>query len=514
LADALRCGIFQYLIPPLDPVHRPDLSQHAVALLLGFLISALVIPVVVRLAHARGVLDHPDDGRRNHVQAVPRLGGIAVFIGTLLTSGTILLWGTLAGVLALPYPAYLPAISLGALVVFLTGLTDDLRGLSPLLKLGAQTLAAALVIQAGLRVETIAIAPGIPTLSLGWLATPITLLWVVGITNAFNLIDGIDQLASTMAILTLAVCMAVDLALNGVSSVIITTAMVGALLAFLRWNRHPARIFLGDSGSMTLGFFLSVRVLIAATDSEGVTYALIPLTALAFPLLDTFVAMARRWLRGHPLSRADGRHIHHRLLALGFSVPGTVRILWLASAGVALIGIAVSFSTVVSGGALFLVFVALLLLGVAYGSWWLGYDEFIELGRSAVSVVRQARTVLRQKVRANELATRVGEADSLEALHALFAAFNAESKGVRVELVGAGAPGVTDGRVSFEYPVRGGEGVNRLRLTARRPNGVRVPAQLERIAERVGPAVEGWLERRHQPGGAVVSPSGVSPHSS
>lgn len=501
-------------IPPDALVILLDLTQHAVALLLGFLISALVMPVVVRVAHARGVLDLPGEARRHHAEAVPRLGGIAVFLGTLLASGAVFLWGRLAGTLTLPYPALLPAIALGSLVVFLTGLTDDLRGLSPLLKLGAQTLAAALVLQAGLRVESITIAPGLPTLALGWFATPITLLWVVGITNAMNLIDGIDQLAGTMAVLALAICVIVDLALNQIPSVVISAAMIGALLGFLRWNRHPARIFLGDSGSMTLGFFLAVRTLIAGTDTDpgfdgaGTTYALVPLTALAYPLLDTFIAMARRWLRGHPLSRADGRHIHHRLLALGFSVPATVRILWLGAAGIALIGVAVSFATTAAGGALALIFAALLLLGVAYGSWWLGYDEFIELGRSVVSVVRNARGVLRDKVVANELASRVAAAGSLEALHEALARFSAESKRVRVELVGPGAAAVPADRVSYEYPVRGGQGVDRLRLTAPRPNGVRVPAQLERIAERVGPAVEGWLDgrsaERHGPGGPVV----------
>ena len=171
------------------------------------------------------------------------------------------------------------------------------------------------------------------------LALPITVLWLVGVSNAFNLIDGLDGLAAGVAIIALVPIAIAGLIIGDTSVPVYAIALIGALLGFLKYNWPSARLFMGDSGSLVVGFLLALLSIRGATDSKGATLALIPIFALAYPLVDTGIAILRRWLRGVPLSRADTRHVHHQLGFLGLGPRKALFVICAASGAIATLGL-------------------------------------------------------------------------------------------------------------------------------------------------------------------------------
>lgn len=489
------------------------LVQHLTAFTLGFAATWLLIPVIIRLAHEKGILDRPDGDRRVHTVAVPRLGGIGIFIGTALVAGLLLAFDAVRGELRLPYPSLLPGVVLGATMVFATGLLDDLRGLGPRGKLVLQTLAAVAVVGFGFRIDTIALTTNGLPIALGLAGIPLAIFWIVGMTNAFNLIDGVDGLAGTVALIALTASIGVDLYLHDSRSLIISVAMLGAVFGFLRYNNNPARIFLGDSGSMTLGFFLSIRLVISSTRPDGAIYVLVPLFALAFPLLDTFIAIARRWLRGHAFSRADGRHIHHQLLALGLPPRAAVDVLGLVFAGVAAIGISITFAPPQFTLAFFFSTVMLAVVAMVYGARWLRYGEFAELANSVASVFRNARVVVREKIVANEIAEQIRNAKTLEEVRELLSELVDDLRVLDIELVAGNVhshgperqqispPDQLPIRLDYPFAWHTGQGTREiiLRLWSARPESGEHPAT-ERVATRIGPALEAWFQQHSAEG--------------
>jgi UDP-GlcNAc:undecaprenyl-phosphate GlcNAc-1-phosphate transferase len=493
------------------------LARQGAVVAAGYLSCRLLLPQVVAVASRRGWMDHPGE-RRAHTQAVPRLGGVAIMasVAVSLLLAQLLFAGQPDGAVApLPFGTATPALLLGCAIVFILGVVDDMVGVSPGRKLIGQGVAALVVMVGGFLPQTLAVSPGAFPLPLGTaVGAVVTILWVVGVTNAFNLIDGIDGLAGTMALLALAACVGSEQVIQPGTLDVLSLAFAGALVAFLRSNWHPAKLFLGDSGSMTLGFFLAVRTVEAATAAPGVTYPVVPLVALAYPLVDTLVAMARRWVRGHPFSRADGRHIHHQVLALGFGPPRAVQLLGSVFGGVMVLGVAIVFAPGRLAAALALAGGVLLFAVAVYGVRWLGYVEFLEVGASIASVVRNARTVVNEKLRAAEIAERIGEAGSLEEVRALLDQLAQETRLLDVELL------VQDGRerrvgppsqqlsppdalpVRLEYPIlwQDGDGTREvvLRVWAPRPASGAHPAA-ERVANRVGPALDAWFRSRGRP---------------
>lgn len=495
------------------------LVQHLAAFTFGMGATWLLIPVIIRLAHEKGILDRPDGDRRLHSVAVPRLGGIGIFVGTALVSALLMLVDWSRGELRLPYPTLLPGVVVGASVVFATGLVDDLRGLGPRGKLVLQALAAAVVVGFGFQIDTLALSSNGAALSLGLLAIPVTVLWIVGMTNAFNLIDGVDGLAGTVALIALTASIGVDLYLHDSRSLIISVAMLGAVFGFLRYNNNPARIFLGDSGSMTIGFFLSIRLVISSTRPDGAVYALIPLFALAFPLLDTFIAIARRWLRGHKFSRADGRHIHHQLLALGLTPRATVDVLGILFAGVAALGISLTFAPPRFTLAFFFSTSLLAIAAMIYGARWLRYGEFSELALSVASVFRNARVVVREKIVANEIAEQIRNAATLEEVRDLLSQLVDDLRVLDIELVAGNVhqhgperqqispPDQLPIRLDYPFAWRTEQGTREiiLRLWASRPESGEHPAT-ERVATRIGPALEAWFQQHTAEGMPGIMP--------
>jgi len=494
--------------------------QHLTAFALGLTFCVLLVPVIVRVAHARGILDQPEPGRRVHEAPVPRLGGVAIFLGTTTAAGLVFLLSRSAGALELPYPTVLPGLTIGATIVFLTGLVDDLRGLRPGMKFALQLAAAGFVVAFDLVVREVSLGTGGPSLALGIAAVPITLLWITGVTNAMNLIDGIDGLAGTMTLIALIGCTVTDAYLHHDRSMVILLALAGTVVGFLRYNMvAPARIFLGDSGSMTLGFFLAVRLILCATTPEGTTYALVPLAALAFPLLDTLTAMLRRALRGDPLSRADGRHIHHQLLAIGLPVRTTVLLLAAVFLGVSAIGTSIAFAPPRFTLALLLAGAILAFAALVFAVRWLGYDEFAEFAGSVRSVLRNARAAVRAKIRANEMALRIRRAESLDEVREAIGGYRGverrkrprSDQGLSMELLSLDEAMVEDRRqgerredragadrrqhIRYDYPVSAGDRTFVLRITGPRP-APGVHAHHERVAARIAPAIEAWLSAR------------------
>lgn len=282
---------------------------------LALVLVLVVTPFVRRWAFKCGALDRPDP-RKVHDRVMPRLGGLAVYTGfvvaVLLTRElTIQVAGLIAG---------------GTLIVLL-GILDDTRGVSPRFKLAGQVLAALAIMPFGLKVEFLTNPLSDEMIALGWLAVPVTVLWLVSVTNAVNLIDGLDGLAggtSCIAALTLAGVVWIDVRANGGTpgqwdALALALILAASALGFLRYNFYPARIFLGDSGSMFLGFSLAALSVMGMAKSATFISIFVPIVILGIPILDTFFAIIRRYTEHRPIFSPDREHLHHRLVELGLS---------------------------------------------------------------------------------------------------------------------------------------------------------------------------------------------------
>lgn len=307
-----------------------------------------VTPWVARAAHALGAIDLPD-ARKIHTGAVPRLGGaavaaaIAVGIAVSIASEQLLQRlddGTLIGLLG------------GALLVFAVGARDDVRRLGALPKLAVQIAAAVLAWHLGIRIEVVTVPWTGEVASLGAWSLPVTLLWIVLVTNAWNLIDGLDGLAATLGLIAAGVFTIILVVRQADHDLALVLPLVGALLGFLPFNWHPARIFLGDSGSYLIGFYLAAISILSG--QKGVTSFAIfgPIAILGLPLMDTSLAVLRRLLRSEagPLEArlrsvltADREHLHHRALARGWSSSKAVAVLALLAAILGGAGLAMTF---------------------------------------------------------------------------------------------------------------------------------------------------------------------------
>jgi len=287
------------------------------AALLAFGVSAAIIPFVLALSHKRSWYDIPN-ARKIHTNPVPRLGGIGIFFGTMV--------GSLAVPLLLPLIAptlwndgysisYVPVFIAFAIIHGL-GLIDDFHNLHALLKLSLQIVAAALVTVGGFTISSISL-PGLAPLSFGILSYPITILWIVTISNAINLVDGVDGLAGGISGIA-AIFLGVLCLLQGHgSSAVVAFAVLGACIGFLLFNWPPARLFMGDSGSLFIGFVLATIPLMISPGQTTIGSLMGPVTVLLVPILDTVSAIFRRLRERRPIHSPDKEHIHHKLLAMG-----------------------------------------------------------------------------------------------------------------------------------------------------------------------------------------------------
>ncbi len=338
----------------------------------SFILALVLTPLCRNLFRGFGAVDHPDGLRKTHLTAVPRIGGVPLFLACL---------GSLAVLLLMPQASsymtrtgiplglrLLPSVAL----VFFTGLLDDIRGLKPWQKLVCQVLAACIAIWAGVDIKNVG-GVMIPS----WLGLPVTLVWLVGCANAFNLIDGIDGLATGAGLFATVTILLGALLSNNMALAVATVPLAGALLGFLRYNFNPASIFLGDSGSLTIGFLLGCYGVLWSQKGATMLGMTAPLMALAVPLLDTGLAITRRFLRRQPIMSADAAHIHHRLLARGLTPLKTALILYGACGIAASLSLLSSVAKTGYRGVVILVFCAAAWVGVQH----LGYVEFGVAGR-------------------------------------------------------------------------------------------------------------------------------------
>ncbi|MEJ1300440.1 MraY family glycosyltransferase [Latilactobacillus sakei] len=292
-----------------------------VGLFATMLVSAAITPLVRRLAFVLGAVDKPN-ARRVNKKAMPSMGGLAIFIA--FNVGTFIL---LRG----QFPTHeLFSIFLAECIIIITGMIDDIKELSPKEKmLGILIVGLVIYFLAGVRMNILTI-PLVGTFKLGWLSFPITIFWILAITNAVNLIDGLDGLAtgvSIIALFTMGVIAYFFLAITNVSVSIMIFCLVVALIGFLPHNFHPAKIFLGDTGALFIGFMIAVLSLKGLKNVTFITL-LIPVIILGVPITDTVYAMLRRILNRKPISQADKHHLHHRLMQLGLSHRQTVLVIY------------------------------------------------------------------------------------------------------------------------------------------------------------------------------------------
>jgi UDP-GlcNAc:undecaprenyl-phosphate/decaprenyl-phosphate GlcNAc-1-phosphate transferase len=333
----------------------------------AFLLTLAFTPLVRIVSTRLGWVDQPGP-RKVHTTPVPRTGGIAI-LGGCAVAFLILFYSPLGGSrsvgAALPGVwALLPAI----LVAFATGLLDDLLGLKPWMKLLGQIIAAVLAFNAHVQINAVAGHSFAHT----WWPLPLTILWLVACSNAFNLIDGLDGLAVGVGLFATATTFLSALLNGNYALALVTAPLLGALLGFLPYNFHPASIFMGDCGSIPVGFLLGCFGIIWSQKSATLLGMTAPLLALAIPLLDTTLSIARRFLRHQPIFGADRGHIHHRLLARGLT-PRRVAYVFYAAAGiVAVLALLLSSATNHVAGFVLVAFCVVVCLAIQY----LKYEEF------------------------------------------------------------------------------------------------------------------------------------------
>ena len=366
--------------------------------LLCFLISVALSLVFTRwvrnYATARGWVATPELDRHVHTTSVPRLGGVAIFGTFAVVAGLGALLSRWAGL-----PIALPAgtvcsIFASAFIIFLLGLYDDVRSVGPYWKCGIQILAAILLYTGGVGVHRLDLISSGRTLGTV-VALPLTVLWIVLLTNAFNLIDGLDGLAAGSAFFSTTVLFVISLLEPNAMVTLLAIALAGAILGFLRFNFHPASIFLGDSGSMFIGFMLAALALAGSEKAPTMIAVAIPVISFGLPILDVALAVSRRFLSGKPLFRGDRDHIHHKLLQRGLSQRGAVLVLYGVTSCFALLSL-----ILLHDAAMIALVLAVIGIGVALGVQYLGYVEFSELQGAL------RRTAERKRAIANNVEVR------------------------------------------------------------------------------------------------------------
>jgi UDP-GlcNAc:undecaprenyl-phosphate GlcNAc-1-phosphate transferase len=361
----------------LTPLH---LGVFGTALAASFVFTRTVRDLAV----SRGWVAAPGHERHLHQTPLPRLGGVAIYLAFLISIGLGLLINIHSASLSATSFRPLLTILIAATLVLLLGVYDDVRSVGPYTKFAVQAIAASLLFAGGLRILNLPVLFG--ARQFGWaLGLPLTVLFVIGITNAFNLIDGLDGLAAGSGLFSTLVVFIVAIFSHTPLVSLLTIALAGAILGFLRFNFNPATIFLGDCGSLFIGFMLSALALEGAQKAPTIIAVAIPVVSFGLPILETFLSVLRRLIAGRPVFTADREHIHHKLLERGLTHRQVVIVLYAVSALFALLSLFLLWPT---GSTLGLV-LAVVGTGVWFGVQHLGYLEFGELARVAQRTMEQ-----------------------------------------------------------------------------------------------------------------------------
>lgn len=284
---------------------------------IAFIVSYILTPYMARVGKKQNMMDLPGH-RKIHEEAIPNLGGIVIFFGFLLSL-----------LFVVQIEGQVKALLIGGVIILLLGVVDDIVDLAPRHKFIIQMVPALIVIIYNSDLINSFIVNQLKIFDLlGYLLYPILIFWIVGVTNSINLIDGLDGLACGVSVISLITFFILGLRQNFETLNLVSIALVGSMLAFLKFNFYPAKIFLGDSGSTFAGFMLSSVGAVWILNSGNAFFIFIPIIILALPIFDTLFAIWRRYRGHHPIFQADKGHLHHRLLARGISHKNVVFILW------------------------------------------------------------------------------------------------------------------------------------------------------------------------------------------
>ncbi|MFO7571474.1 MAG: MraY family glycosyltransferase [Gaiellaceae bacterium] len=348
---------------------------------IAFVIVVLLTPAVGGMARLLGVVDRPDS-RRVHRRPIPRLGGLAIFLGILVPSLAFLdLSGVSRGIL------------LGAAVATVVGAVDDFRGLTPPVKLAGQFVAASIPPMFGVWIDHFTL-PFVGVVDLpAWLGVPISMLFIVAVMNMVNFLDGLDGLAAGVCAIAGVTYAVLALSLGRPNPAILSAVVAGACLGFLRHNFFPARIFMGDSGALCLGFILAAVSIQGLLKTASTVVLVLPLLVLAVPILDTSFVVARRLKYSQPIYTADRSHLHHRFLNIGFSQRRAAVTMWLWCASLAAAALATRFVPPRPGGEWQLVET---LVVAAIGLFALAFSVYVIY---LLEIVKLANPRVRRRVR-------------------------------------------------------------------------------------------------------------------
>ena len=362
---------------------------------LSIALSLIFTPVIRNLALRWNLVDRPGDKRKVHKKPIPRVGGIALaaaYFGSCFAVVGLLSHFHVGGPLGF---AAIKSITPATLLIFFIGLLDDIFTLKAWQKFTVQVVAGILVVSAGVHIGNLSIFATYPLL-----AKVVTIVWLVACTNAVNLIDGLDGLAAGITLLASMTIFVASLISGHIELMVATAPLAGALVGFLVFNFNPASIFLGDSGSLVLGFLLGCYSILWSSKSATLLGMTAPVIALSVPLLDTTLAIARRFLRAQPIFKPDRSHIHHRLLARGLTHRRTVLLLYVAAAGADIFSLGLIWARNPWEAVILVTFAC----AAIYGVRALSYAEF-EAARRVL-----LRGSLRREINA-ELAVQTFEAD-------------------------------------------------------------------------------------------------------
>ena len=383
--------------------------------LIATVASLVTTPLIRRLCQRFKLLDVPVDGRRIHRIAIPRLGGLALYLSCLAALSLLpfvdnLLTETLSGL-----KSEFLMLAIPATLVLLLGIYDDLRGTNAVVKFVVLGVIASLFYAMGGRIDALSVPFFGPVQLPALLSFVITIVWLVGITNAFNLIDGMDGLASGAALFSSLVILGVSVSHERTLTIVVSLVLCGALAGFLRYNFNPASIFLGDSGALFIGFVLAALSVLGTQKATTAVAIVVPILAFGFPVVDTAMTMARRLVSRKPIFKGDDEHIHHMLLARGWSQRRAALVLY----GVCLVfGLAAlifpATGSKLTGFMLFVISVAVI---IAVGH--LRYHEVDEIRAGVKRTVADRRLRVANNIRVRRAARALSKASDL---HEMFEA--------------------------------------------------------------------------------------------
>ncbi|MEG2310980.1 MAG: MraY family glycosyltransferase [Clostridia bacterium] len=331
-----------------------------------FILCLILTPIIIKISKKLNIVDIPKDSRRVHNKPMPRIGGVAIVL-SMLTIVALYYFITkdISGI-SLKNDSRFFGYIFGALIIFAMGLIDDIFNLRARYKFIFQLVAAIIIYICGIKISGVKI-PFIYTdiINFGWLDFPITLLWIIGVTNAVNLIDGLDGLAAGISAISATALLIIFIATSAsLEAIIIAAVLVGATLGFLPFNFNPAKTFMGDVGSNFLGFTLAVISILGFAKGYTMLAIIAPILALGVPIFDTLFAMVRRFLKGQPMLQPDGAHIHHRLLKMGLSQKQAVLLLYTVTSILCIIAVVIISADVWKLMLLILAIVCFIILGL------------------------------------------------------------------------------------------------------------------------------------------------------